>query len=151
MDHFGRSDPKLMPTHLFQGAISLQYETAMRGDIEKQNYSICPRHWYLDAKFQCSRCKIPFLWSAQEQRRWFEDYRFWIDSIPKHCPACRAERRRLAKLRQEYDTLIAQAVKQATPELQARIVDILLQLKRYPNCLTDKMSRTLARFQQAIH
>lgn len=150
MDHFGRSDPKLMPRHLFHNALSLDYETAIRADIKRQNYSVCPRHWYLDAQFRCSRCENRFIWSAQEQKVWFEDYRFWIDAIPKQCPTCRTTLRQLAKLRQQYDLLIPQARKPATPEQRRRIVEILLQLQQSHGSLPEKMRQTLAHFQRAI-
>lgn len=90
MDIFGNTDPKLMPRHLFGGAYQLDYSTAIRGNPEQQNFSICPRHWYLDAIFKCEMCGDNFTWTAAEQRTWFEDWHFWIDSVPNQCP--RAER-----------------------------------------------------------
>ena len=80
MDTFGSTDPKQMPTHFFFGASAVHHHTAIRANIEKQNYSVCPRHWYIDADFKCERCGREFTWSVGEQKVWFEDYFSWVDS-----------------------------------------------------------------------
>ena len=48
-------------------------------DTSRQDCSVCPRHWYIDARFRCVECGADFLWSAQEQQIWFETYRFSED------------------------------------------------------------------------
>jgi Probable zinc-ribbon domain len=93
MDVFGDSDPKKMPPHLFHGAVSIDYGTAVRADVTKQDYSVCPRHWYIDATFKCIDCGLDFLFSADEQRFWYEQRRFYVDSQPTRCPACRKKER----------------------------------------------------------
>ncbi len=40
-------------------------------------------------KLRCERCGEEFWFSANEQRVWYEEWGFWIDSVPKHCAACR--------------------------------------------------------------
>ena len=82
---FGGKDPKKMPAHLFFEARSLDYKNAQRADISKQHYTVCPRHWYVDATFACRDCGEEFVFSADEQRFWYEDRKFFIDSLPKHC------------------------------------------------------------------
>ena len=49
MDDFGQTDSRKMPAHLFWGALYFDHETAIRANPEKQNFTICPRFWYLDA------------------------------------------------------------------------------------------------------
>ena len=93
MDVFGDTDPRKMPLHLFHGAVSLDYGTAMRAEVTKQDYTVCPRHWYIDATFKCIDCGKHFLFSADEQRFWYEQRRFFVDSIPTRCPACRKKER----------------------------------------------------------
>ena len=98
MDTFGDTDPRKMPMHLFYGAIKLDNDTAIRADITVQNYSVCPRHWYIDATFICDGCKQEFCFSATEQKYWYEALRFYVDSQPKKCKSCRQyERDRKAK------------------------------------------------------
>jgi len=89
MDVFGNTDPKKMPQHFFLGAVSIDYGTAVRADISKQDYTVCPRHWYSDAIFKCADCGNEFLFSAREQRYWYEERKFYVDSYPKCCPDCR--------------------------------------------------------------
>ena len=89
MSAFGSDDPREMPPHFFWGALRLDYRTAVRAETTRQNCSMCPRYWYVDAHFRCERCGAEFAFSAAEQRVWYEDYGFWVDAFPKHCPACR--------------------------------------------------------------
>lgn len=81
-----------MPAHLFHSA-RVDHSTAVRADISKQNDSVCPRHWYVDAEITCTDCNEPFVFSASEQKFWYEDLHFRVDSFPKQCPPCRKTRR----------------------------------------------------------
>jgi hypothetical protein len=93
MDIFGDTDPKKMPRHLFSDLRSMDYSTATRADVARQNYSVCPRHWYIDAIFKCVSCGEDFLFSVSEQRFWYESRRFYVDSRPIRCVACRKKER----------------------------------------------------------
>jgi len=84
-----------MPLHFFFGAIDLDFSTAIRANVEAQDYTVAPRHWYLDARFRCGACNAEFVWSAKEQQAWFETYRFYVDSQPNLCRDGRANRRDL--------------------------------------------------------
>ena len=110
MDLFGRDAPEQMPGHLFSSAWELDYSTAKRASIESQNYSVCPRYWYIDAIIPCAKCRREFTFSAEEQQTWYETYRFYVDSFPKQCSDCRRAARRMKRLRQEYNTSIAEAL-----------------------------------------
>jgi hypothetical protein len=79
-DGFGQHDPRKMPPHLFFGALHIDYSTAMHANSRAQNFSVCPRHWYVDATFRCARCGLDFVFTAEEQRFWYEQLGFWIDS-----------------------------------------------------------------------
>lgn len=92
MSAFGSDNPREMPPHFFYGSVRLKYDTAVRAEPDKQNCSICPRYWYLDAVFRCDRCGSEFEFTAAEQRLWYEEYGFWVDSRPKHCLACARSR-----------------------------------------------------------
>src|SRR5688500_14229937 len=100
MNAIGSADPREMPVHFFYGALRVNYNTAVRADTAKQNCSICPRYWYVDAVFRCGRCGVEFTFSAAEQRTWYEDYGFWVDSFPKHCQTCRRDLRSFKSIRQ---------------------------------------------------
>ncbi len=85
---FGGYDPRNMPDYLFPEAYDLDYANAVRADVEKQNCSVCPRHWYIDATIDCVDCGESFRFTKEEQKHWYEELRFWIDSFPKRCKRC---------------------------------------------------------------
>ena len=93
MDSFGSGDPARMPRHLFRDAVSVIFESAERADITRQNYTVCPRHWYVDAIFRCADCGTEFHFPASEQQFWYEELKFYVDSLPRRCPGCRKKER----------------------------------------------------------
>ena len=122
---FGEHDARQMPIHLFWGA-DLDYATAVRADIAQQDFTVCPRHWYVDATLRCARCSQSFVFSADQQRFWYEQLRFWVDSRAKHCTSCRQELRRLKALRHEYDREVAAALARlADMKQKKRLVTVL--------------------------
>ena len=132
MSEFGRNDPREMPAHFFHGSLRIDYASAVPADPARQNCSICPRYWYVDTIFPCDRCGSEFAFPAAEQRVWYEEHGFRIDSLPRHCPGCRRELRELKAARQEYDRCVEDALR-ATTDLQlvrriARVIDQLYEL-----------------------
>ena len=150
MDFFGNTDSRKMPEHLFWGALYLDHDTAIRGNPEKQNFTVCPRFWYLDADFRCDGCGQEFTWTAGEQKAWFEDYFFWVDSQPRHCRKCRANRKRLAELRKEYDASVADARDHGTADQKRRIMAIVAELEAALGRLPEKMIETRDRFEHQL-
>lgn len=150
MDYHGETDPKKMPLYHFSGAVHIDYSTAVRANVDAQNYSVFPRYWYIDARFRCKDCGAEFLWSAEEQRAWYEEYRFFIDSQPRACRECRAKRRDALALRQEYDELVSQARSHGSPEQKQRVVEIVSELEQHWTVLPDKMLETRDLFQKQL-
>ena len=131
MIDFGRNDPREMPGHFFFGSLRKDYSSAVRADVEKQNCSICPRYWYVDAVFRCRRCGDEFIFSAAEQRVWYEDYGFWVDAFPTHCLSCRRALRELKSARQEYDQTVTRVLDAGDLEAKkqlAAVIDLLYEL-----------------------
>ena len=128
MDVFGSTSPELMPEHFFMSdtTVSLDYDHVLRADIERQNYSVAPRNWYIASTIKCRTCGEDFLFSVDEQKRWYEEFRFYVDSFPNRCRDCRAELREIKQLRQEYDAAIQEA-------LQTSCGDIALKRKLVTN------------------
>ena len=142
-DLFGSTDPSKMPPHFFFGALHIDYSSAVRADVAVQDYSVAPRHWYIDARFRCRECGAEFVWSAAEQKNWFEVYRFYVDSEPTRCRECRAKRRDAVGLRQEYDELVSVArLSSCSPEEKKRVVAIIDELEGYWGVLPEKMLQT---------
>ena len=150
MDIFGNTDPRRMPGHLFFGAIHLEYKSALRGNPQKQNYSVCPRYWYIDADFECARCHREFTWTAREQKTWFESYHFWIDSQPRLCKSCMAGRKRLESLRREYDSMVEEARPIGAFDQKRRIIEIVRELESAFTSLPEKMIETKNIFEHQI-
>ena len=150
MDIFGDTDSRRMPGHLFRGSLHLDHATAIRGNPDKQNYSVCPRHWYLDADFKCDSCGREFTWTAREQKAWFEDYFFWVDSKPRQCKSCMADRRRLKELRKEYDTMVPEARAQGSSDQKRRIIAIIAEFESAFSSLPEKMIETKALFERQL-
>jgi hypothetical protein len=131
LDHWGQRDPRNMPRHLFPGALHIAYATAVRADVSKQNCSVCPRYWYIDATFRCARCDDTFVFAAQEQHFWYEELGFWLDSQAKHCGKCRHDLRELKALRQEYDQEVTAVLSQnADLDRKQRLLEVLDSLDR---------------------
>ena len=66
--------------------------------MTRQNYTVSPRHWYVDATLRCNSCGGEYLFSANEQKAWYEDFGFYVDSFPDQCKTCRRDQRNLKAL-----------------------------------------------------
>lgn len=148
LDVFGSTDPRKMPAHFFSGAKFIDYGSAIQADTSKQDFSVAPRHWYIDCDFHCAECRREFTWTAQEQKAWFEQYRFWVNSQPRLCRACKAAESRLDDLRREYDGSVAAARDHGTVEQKLRVITILRELQSSLTPLPAKMLDTLQLFER---
>jgi hypothetical protein len=88
LDLFGEIDPREMPHYFFPGARRIDYSTAVRADITKQNFTVAPRHWYIDVALRCADCGSEFVWKNDEQRDFFETERFPVLSVATLCRRC---------------------------------------------------------------
>jgi hypothetical protein len=149
-DSFGDTDSRKMPSHLFWGVRSMDHSTAVRANIKKQNFSVCPRHWYVDAEFECDGCGQRFSWPADEQRVWFEEYNFWIESRPRNCKKCNGDRKHLLSLRKEYDSSIAEARSSKDPVTKLRMIEILAELTVAGVTMPERMTETKLLFEHQI-
>lgn len=147
---FGDDDPREMPRHLFWGVVRMDYASAVRSNPDKQNRSICPRYWYVDAFFLCDRCGSEFLFSAAEQRVWYEEYGFWVDSIPKHCLPCRRERRELRAARREYDESVERVLEHGDLEGRKRLAQVIDELYELGGSLPPRINENRRRLAKLI-
>ena len=119
MDWFGEHSPQTMPRRFFGKVVSRDYRTAIRADVSSQNYTVCPRYWYVDAVIKCDACNANFNFTANEQKHWYEDLGFYVDSYAKNCVDCRKLHRSRKSLRQKYDAQIKSVL--ASTDLHAKI------------------------------
>jgi hypothetical protein len=138
-DAWGEHDPRNMSLHFFWNAVRLDYATAVKADVARQNYTSVPRTWYVDATFVCPRCGGEFCFSTAEQRHWYEELGFYVDAHAKHCPACRAALRAEKQRRQEYDRDIAAALGSDDLTLKQRIAAAIDELCESGAELPDKI------------
>lgn len=69
---------------------------AIRGNPRKQYfcaYHAIPCYFYVDREFNCRDCGAAFGFSAEEQRFWYEELQFHLNSVPVCCLPCRRTRR----------------------------------------------------------
>jgi len=69
---------------------------AVRGDVRRQHFCpMChvPRYFYVDQERRCVECGCAFVFSAREQKYWYEELRFHFDSVAVRCPECRRKQR----------------------------------------------------------
>ena len=120
--YYGTPDLVDIPGWLFAGHIRLDLESAVNADISLQNFSVVPRHFYINATFLCLECGSEFCFTAAEQKVWYETYQFYVGSFPRKCPACRRERRRLKETRKQYNESIAAALQSDDLALKQQVV-----------------------------
>lgn len=85
--HYRDYDPSYAPA-LPKGAV--------RGNVRSQEFCrMChvPRYFYEDEPRSCVECGLGFVFSAAEQKHWYESLKFHFDSVPIRCLGCRRKRR----------------------------------------------------------
>ncbi|MBX3416289.1 MAG: zinc-ribbon domain containing protein [Pirellulaceae bacterium] len=128
-----------MPRHLFWECLHLDHATAIRANISRQNYSVCPRYWYVDAVFKCSRCSENFCFTAAEQKRWYEELGFYVDSYAKNCQDCRRDERKRKELRQIYDHEIEVTLQSKDIEAKKRLASLIDEMCSFEAVLPQKI------------
>jgi hypothetical protein len=56
---------------------------------------------YFDVLVKCQDCQDVFTFSADEQKYWYEELNFWIQSRPNRCRPCRTRQRSQKRANQE--------------------------------------------------
>ncbi|MEI6949841.1 zinc-ribbon domain containing protein [Paraflavisolibacter sp. H34] len=86
----------------------LQSGRAIIADPDKQRYcDFDPCLAYFDIRQVCPDCGEDFLFSKEEQKFWYEELRFWVQSKPKYCPDCRKMKRQQKNLNKELSDILS--------------------------------------------
>lgn len=86
----------------------------LRGDPTKQRYGLGgPDLVFGPLEKTCRDCKADFVFTAAEQKHWYETLRFPLDSTAVRCKPCRRTLQRLEAARTEYAAALHAAT--ATP------------------------------------
>lgn len=75
----------------YSSAIAVDETNFVAADATRQHFTVVAETFYYSMKLRCEQCHTEFWFSANEQQKWYEDWGFWIDSVPKECKSCRKE------------------------------------------------------------
>lgn len=82
--------------------------TAVAADLDRQTPATIPVTHYLDIERKCAECRRWFIFFAEEQKYWYEELEFPLESDCLHCSECRKVRQELQQQRFRYEELIKQ-------------------------------------------
>jgi hypothetical protein len=106
--------------------------TAVEADLSRQTYSPSPVTHYYDIDRTCYDCKRKFLFFAEEQKHWYEDLGFPLDSNAVRCTDCRKlhqnialTRKRFVEIRKRFEQMLS---------LSSRSIEETLEM--LDDCLT---------------
>ena len=141
----GDIDIDRCPPSFFPHALRMDFSTAIRSkNVREQNFSVVPRHWFIDAWFRCKQCDEEFCWAAEEQKHWFDELKFQVDSVPLHCKRCR----RSIRLRKRYNAEIAAALKKsASVGVKKEMLEIIDNMSKSSN---DNTHESIQRNRQTL-
>ena len=60
---------------------------------------------YFDVPLRCEDCDSQFVFEATEQKFWYEELKFWVQSRLKQCVACRQLRRERKREQRKRDSV----------------------------------------------
>lgn len=122
---FTRLKPRGM-VYLGWHAEGLIPNTAIKADTSKQ----CPATFhvthYYDLERRCRDCSKEFIFFAAEQKYWYEELQFGLDSDCVRCASCRKKQQGLQKTRFDYETLFH--AQQRTADQCAQMAECSLEL-----------------------
>jgi hypothetical protein len=74
----------------------IQMGKRIKADLSKQtpNNSYSPPLYYEDVSFKCRDCGAECVWTAEQQRLWYEEWGGPVQSTAVRCRACRQRLRR---------------------------------------------------------
>ena len=79
--------------------------TAIVADLTRQTAATVPVTHYFDLERICRDCGRPFIFFAREQKHWYEELGFGLESDCVRCVECRKEQQGIARQRERYETL----------------------------------------------
>lgn len=92
--------------------------TAIAADVSRQRPATVPVTHYFDAKRLCVDCRRPFIFFADEQKYWYEELGFPLESDCVRCVLCRKKQRGIELIRQRYEDLFHVDVRTSEQNLE---------------------------------
>ncbi len=100
--------------------------TAIRANLSRQTPATVPVTHYFDSVRTCRDCGRQFLFFAAEQKVWYEELGFPLESDCVRCVSCRRSRREIERQRRRYEELFH--VPQRTTEEDLELAEIAITL-----------------------
>jgi hypothetical protein len=87
----GRWDPRFCTKEVYDGLMTQMPKGAMPADQTRHadNGSYNPKLWYVDYEFACVDCGCHDVWTAEQQKWWYEEAKGPIQSRAVRCRGCR--------------------------------------------------------------
>jgi len=79
--------------------------TAIKADLTRQAAAVIPVTHYFDVRRSCRDCGKPYIFFAEEQRYWYEELGFVLESDCVRCVPCRKRQQGLGLKRERYEEL----------------------------------------------
>ena len=92
--------------------------TAIRANRSLQAPATIPVSHYFDVRRNCRDCGKPFIFFAEEQRFWYEELGFALESDCVRCVPCRKRQQGLGHARERYEELSHLADRTADQDLE---------------------------------
>jgi hypothetical protein len=105
---------------------------AVPGDPSKQDFCSAhhlPKYFYVDEEKVCVQCGQPFIFTAHEQKFWYETLRFNFSSTAIRCQKCRRQRRNGRSLQHQLSVALRLADEQ--PEDPVALVTLARATAEY--------------------
>jgi len=100
--------------------------TAIVADPSKQTRATVPVTHYFDLERGCRDCKRQFIFFAEEQRYWYEELGFGLESDCVRCAECRKKQQGVARLRERYESLYH--IEEKSEKQSLELADCCVQL-----------------------
>lgn len=78
--------------HLVKGVEVPENALAANPDAQNHHGGYSPKFYYQDIHYTCAGCGKSNVWTAQQQKRYFEVQKGNIYNVPKWCYECHAKR-----------------------------------------------------------
>ncbi|UTW60762.1 zinc-ribbon domain containing protein [bacterium SCSIO 12741] len=85
---------------------------------------------YYDSPRVCETCNSDFVFTAQEKKRWYEQYQIWNFIQPKNCPSCRKDVRAYKNNNTRLSNLLQSGAEDLTSEEIREVIAIYEQWEK---------------------
>ena len=113
--------------------------TAIAADLSRQTPTTAPVTHYFDLERQCRDCNRNFIFFAEEQKHWYEQLGFGLESDCVRCVDCRKQQQGIARQREIYESLFHIANK--TDQQLLEMADACLWLIEHDVFTTSQTER----------